>query len=297
MADHNSVTITNADSSAGPTLEESYNSLVEEGLISDDAGGTGAQGEAGGDSQGLTDERPDWLPSKFKTPEDMAKAYAELERKLSGKKADGVSDDAAAGTDDADGAGADDSSGDTQVTEAERKAAEEATAKAGLDLNEVSKEWYENGGLKDATYEKLAKAGYPRELVDVYIDGLVSRTGNIQAEAYGVAGGTEGYQEMTSWAAENMTEAEIDAYNKEVNSGDRNRVIRAVKALHRDYIEATKSDSVEPEDHITGSAGATAADVYETEDDYMADLLDPRYDTNETFRRKVMAKLARSKIM
>ena len=27
-------------------------------------------------------DRPEWLPEKFKTPEDMSKAYSELEKKL-----------------------------------------------------------------------------------------------------------------------------------------------------------------------------------------------------------------------
>ena len=31
----------------------------------------------------IESDRPDWLPEKFKSPEDMAKAYAEAERKLS----------------------------------------------------------------------------------------------------------------------------------------------------------------------------------------------------------------------
>ena len=28
------------------------------------------------------EERPDWLPEKFKTPEDMANAYSNLEKKM-----------------------------------------------------------------------------------------------------------------------------------------------------------------------------------------------------------------------
>lgn len=32
-------------------------------------------------------ERPEWLPEKFKTPEDLAKSYSELEKKVSGNKA------------------------------------------------------------------------------------------------------------------------------------------------------------------------------------------------------------------
>lgn len=38
------------------------------------------QGEASKD-------RPEWLPEKFKTPEDLAKSYSELEKKVSGNKA------------------------------------------------------------------------------------------------------------------------------------------------------------------------------------------------------------------
>jgi len=32
-------------------------------------------------------DRPEWLPEKFKTPEDLAKSYSELEKKVSGTKA------------------------------------------------------------------------------------------------------------------------------------------------------------------------------------------------------------------
>ena len=34
------------------------------------------------------DERPEWLPEKFKTPEDMAKSYTELERKMQSRMQD-----------------------------------------------------------------------------------------------------------------------------------------------------------------------------------------------------------------
>ena len=31
-------------------------------------------------------DRPDWLPEKFKTPEDLAKSYGELEKKLGSRE-------------------------------------------------------------------------------------------------------------------------------------------------------------------------------------------------------------------
>jgi hypothetical protein len=35
--------------------------------------------------QDNSSDRPDWLPEKFSSPEDLAKSYAELEKKLSSK--------------------------------------------------------------------------------------------------------------------------------------------------------------------------------------------------------------------
>ena len=40
------------------------------------------------DLETKTDERPEWLPEKYKTGEDLAKAYKELESKLGTKDED-----------------------------------------------------------------------------------------------------------------------------------------------------------------------------------------------------------------
>ena len=38
--------------------------------------------------QEYADERPKWLPEKFKTPEDMANSYSNLEAKIGQKEED-----------------------------------------------------------------------------------------------------------------------------------------------------------------------------------------------------------------
>lgn len=54
-----------------------------------DEGGDKLTGEEHNKEQKETAARPDWLPEKFKTPADMAKAYSQLETKLrNGGKAD-----------------------------------------------------------------------------------------------------------------------------------------------------------------------------------------------------------------
>lgn len=39
-------------------------------------------------SAGMQNERPEWLPEKFRTPEDLAKSYGELTKKLTSKEED-----------------------------------------------------------------------------------------------------------------------------------------------------------------------------------------------------------------
>lgn len=288
MADTQSTEIfTGDEADAGPSLEEQHDALVKEGLIAPEGDTPGsedesrvAQGGADEAKKGSNDERPAWLPEEFDTPEEFAEAYAKMqEKKGSDEEDDEVGDDEPTGP-----------------TSEERAAAEEATKKAGLDLAEVSAEWRESGELSGETYAALEAAGYPPEMVDVYIDGLVSRTNAVVYAAYDAVGGEEAYAEMIEWAADNLSPEEQAEFDAAVNSGKRSEVLRAVKALKSDFTAARKDDAQEPEDVIT-SKGRTAASVYESMDDYLEDLNDPRYDTNETFRAKVMAKLDRSNIM
>lgn len=279
MSNTETVSINTGDEAAkGPSLEESLKSLQEEGLIAPDDETPVAQGGAKDTKQGSTEERPAWLPEKFKSPEDLAKAYDELQRKQGAGKTDETPADA------------------PQVTPEERKAAEDATKKAGLDLNEVSVEYNTQGGLSEATYSKLAEAGYPKDMVDIYIEGLTARYTTIETEAKKVAGGDDGYGEMIDWAIGNLSPEEQAAYDKAVNSGDRHRVLQAVKALKADYERAIAADRSEEPEAVVTAKGKTSGNVYSHQDEWLADLADPRYDSNEAFRQQVMAKLARSKI-
>lgn len=272
--------------SKSPTIEESYAALKAEGLVSDDTDGASlvanpdAQGGAEGEQEGADTDRPSGLPPKFKTYEELVKAYEALEKKQSSQTPDDAADE---GVEYA------------PASEEEVAAAEEATKKAGLDLNEVSAEWYANQGLTDDTYTKLEAAGYPREMVDIYIEGLTARTQSTVTEVYKSVGGQEAYGEMIDWAIDNLSDAEQKAFDKAVNSNDKATAMLAVEGLKAKWSTAVAAESSdEPEVQVNGR-GQSNAGGYETMDDYMEDLADPRYDTNETFRRQVMKKLAVTK--
>ncbi|ESZ33855.1 hypothetical protein [Mesorhizobium sp. L2C067A000] len=279
---------TGDEGNKGPSIEDQYKALVEEGVIADDGDIPGQEAKASTEkdapAKDSNEERPSWLPAKFKTVEAFLKSHEELEKKLgSGKKEEATVEEA--------------ETPKPQASAEERKAAEDATKKAGLDLSAVSQEYLDKGGLTDETYTKLDAAGYPKEMVDIYIEGLTNRLNATSNAAYEVTGGQEAYGEMIDWAIANLTEDEQGAFDRAVNSNNKATVLMAVKGLKATMDAAVKANaSEEPAEQIS-KGGKTPTTTYESLDDYMADLNDPRYDTNETFRRKVMEKLDRSSIM
>ncbi|MBT1154427.1 hypothetical protein J1C56_02360 [Aminobacter anthyllidis] len=290
MANAETVTINTGDEgSKGPSIEDSYKALVEEGLIAPEGDTPGdeakpnAQGGAAEDADpGSNEERPDWLPAKYKTVEAFLKSHEELERKLGSGKTDEEEPREPQAN---------------QPTAEERAAAEEATKKAGLDLRTISVEYQKDGKLSDDTYTKLEAAGYPKEMVDIYVEGLTNRLQATANAAYEVAGSEQAYGEMIDWAIANLDDAEQGAFDKAVNSNNKATALMAIRGLKARMDAAVKAEASEEPEETVGKGGKTSGNAYASLDDYMADLNDPRYDTNATFRNQVMAKLARSNVM
>ena len=163
-------------------------------------------------------DRPEWLPEKFKSAEDMAQAYSELEKKLGQPKEEATEEP------------------EQSEAEAENKEeqAEENVSEAYQAVAEASKEFFENDGqLSEETYNALEKAGLPRDLVDSYAAGqqalLASEEGQIKSVAQG------NYDAMAEWANENLPQEEIDAFDEAVTGGTISQAKLAVQGLYARY--------------------------------------------------------------
>ena len=221
------------------------------------------------------EDRPQWLPEKFKTPEDMAKAYAELESKL-GKPAEKPADAPPA------------------EPQANPQDADKALADAGLNLQDFSAEFAKNGELSTESYEKLQKAGFDRNLVDQYIQGQRALAAQYESTIMQEVGGSEKYSEMVTWAKGNMSASEIEAFNAAVSGGNVDQAKLAVMGLSAKYQQAVGSD---PKRLIGGQGSGASADVFESMAQVTAAMKDPQYKNDPAFRAKVQAKLARSNII
>jgi len=163
-------------------------------------------------------DRPEWLPEKFKSPEDMSKAYSELEKKLGQSPEEGTEE----------------SEQVEEKAEDQEEQTEENTSEAYQAVAEASKEFFENDGqLSEETYNTLEKAGLPRDLVDSYAAGQQALQQSEEGQIKSVAQGN--YEAMAEWANENLPQEEVEAFDEAVTGGTVSQAKLAVQGLYARY--------------------------------------------------------------
>ena len=205
MANAQHVSINEPTPAESISLEERHAQLEEQGVFELD-------GESPGVEETVAEEKPEWLPDKFENPEDLAKAYSELEKRQSG--------------------------GEEEEEEGE---VSEVSETPGV-LKSATDEYTESGGLSAETFKALADNGFSEELVNSYIAGQEAIAQSHTHEIHQAVGGTQNYDAVTAWAAETLPDAEINAYNTLLESGTIDQAKIAAKGLHAQF-QASSSPS------------------------------------------------------
>ncbi len=221
------------------------------------------------DLQQSTEDKPDWLPSKFKNAEELAKAYGELEKSFSSRKQE-------------------EAPKETSIPEV-RKPTEGQEA-----LGKFYDEYAANSSLSDKSYEELAtKHGLSKELVDGYIEGQKAIGDNQTKAIHDLTGGGEKYTELMDWAGKNLSEQEQQAYNSMVDSGNVDAAKLAVQGLMSKAgvnYNPKQPELFEGGDQIPNDSFESVSQVTEA-------MNDPRYAKDPAYRKKVTDKIARSSVI
>lgn len=223
-----------------------------------------------------TKDRPEWLPEKFDSVEDMAKAYKELESKLGQPKPA----EAAAPA--------------VTTEQAESTTVEEAAKvaqAAGIDYNGLYDEYVNGGQLSEDSYAKLAASGIPKEVVDAYISGQEAQAEIQRTQLLADVGGEAAYGEMVKWAKSNLSEAEVAAYDRVVTGTDLDMIKIAIAGLHAKY---TGANPASPR-LISGNQNVSA-DVFQSWSQVTEAMKDPRYQKDPAYQEAVQAKIGRSQL-
>lgn len=222
-------------------------------------------------------DRPQWLPEKFKTPEDMAKAYAELESKI-GKAPEKSPEEKP-----------------LEIPDPAKASDEEVSqtlTERGLNMDDFSNEFSQNGELSADSYKKLEAAGIPKATVDLYIEGQKALSTQYESTVKSEVGGDENYIQMVTWAKSNLTPSEISAFNNAVGSGSIDQAKLAVLGLQAKYSSVNGND---PKRTVGGNR-ATSDDRFESTAQLTEAMRDPRYKNDPAYRATVQSKLSRSSV-
>jgi hypothetical protein len=106
-------------------------------------------------------------------------------------------------------------------------------------------------------------------------------------------GGQENFQSVQKWAQENLDQNELEAYNREVNSGDYYRARNALQSLYYAYQDSEGFES----QLMGGKLSANSSDVFRSSQEVMAAMSDPRYLQDPAYTQDVQDKLIRSEVL
>ena len=256
------------------------------------------------------------LAGKYKNAQELEKAYKELESKL------GSRDDSDLNINKEETESQEEPQEESQVFTKEDFYSEDGSVNYdtannvyGEQLSNVFKEndidpfqmndyFVENDGtLSDEMYESLEKAGLNKSLVDSYLDGVRNKVGLQQteeapvlsdaevAEVHSIAGGKDGYEQLMSWATDNLSDADAKNFDDVIATANKAAVTFAVKALMGQYEDAVGRDST-----LIQGKKSTPTETYRSMAEVVRDMNSPLYDTDESYRDDVRIKLERSNL-
>ena len=250
-------------------------------------------------------EQENLLAGKYKTTEDLEKAYTELEKKL-GEKPETTEETTEEAEPEYELYTEDGAVNYDTANELYGEQVGEIFKSNEIDPFKMNEYFIENNGtLNDEMYDTLGKAGLSKTLVDSYLEGVRQKSGYETAnaaeaapvlndqeisEVKAIAGGEKGYDELMSWASDNMSDADAANFDEVVETGNKAAVTFAVKALMGQYEDAVGRDS----NLITGKKSTT--ETYRSMAEVVRDMNNPLYDNDESYRDDVRRKLEASNL-
>ena len=255
----------------------SYDNTPETEVLSPDEQDSLAVGEQ------LTEAQDKLLAGKYKNAEESESAYLSLQKKLGQEEETDYEE--------SDEGYAEEEETDEEVSE---------YAPAVSLISEASDEYYANDGtLSEETIERFSEMS-SQDLVNAYMEmyenGQVNTAQSAEMSEAQVnsvmnaAGGEANYNEVVEWAASNLPDRQIDAFDSVVDSGNPAAIGIAFQGLQSAYQEANGYEGR----MLQGRAPSSAGEVFRSQAELVAAMGDPRYDNDPAYRADVVEKLNNS---
>ena len=244
---------------------EEGNISLEEQLAQQEAAQQQTQQSPSGSEEQQPQEEEDLILGKFKSQEDLAQAYENLEKKLGEKQ----SQEQQTQTEDE----GDPNSESNDVSNA---------------IEDAAIAYAENGELSEENYKELEKLNITKDIVDTYIRGQQALISAEEVEITNSIGGQENYEAMAEWARNNLPGEEIDSFDQIVESSTPEAAKMAVKGLYARFL----SEGGQQPNIRQGQTSGSAVQPFQSNAQVVEAMRDKRYENDPAYREEVERRLA-----
>ena len=220
---------------------------------------------------------------KFESQADLTAAYIQLEKKLHEPSDNQIQADDDTPTE-LPSDEVSESSNEEEPTVDEGEESDTSSNEEGEGIASAFEAMQEAGEVTEDVFEKFAEAGIPKELVEHVQELSQYKQANELKE---VTSEVEDYPALQKWASDNLSESEINTFDNIVENGTLDEMRFAVNNLNgrMQGNTAPKQSKLIKADAIAAATGG-----YPSQAHMLADMNDPRYKSDPSFRDKVMAK-------
>lgn len=170
------------------------------------------------------------------------------------------------------------------------KALEKDLRNKGVDFKQAIKEYEESGNISSRTLANLVNAGYPKEVIESFIEGRHAIEERFTKAVYDTAGGEQEYFKMTQWAANNLPQSTLKAFNKALDSNDLDLISMMVAGI-QSKMNATRGTSNPTLLGSTQGVGGGEPKGFASKQDMIKAMSDPRYARDPAYTRSVEQKM------
>ena len=228
------------------------------------------------------DDRPEWLPEKFNSPQDLAQAYQQLEQHFHN------TDENRQQTADEERSQAEES----EIMETTPSQVHKLLDDRGLDFSVFQDEYNETGTLSKEALNALNEEGISEQMVSTWLQGQEAMAEQAVEHLYNEVGGEQNYNLMMEWAADNLQPWEVEAYNKQIENLDANTNF-ALLGMQARY---QNSVGMQP-NLLSGEVGGDVAPRFESLAELTSAMSDPKYEKDPAYRARVAQKLRFSSVL
>jgi hypothetical protein len=223
------------------------------------------------------------IGGKFKSQDDLLKAYNELQKKLGTPNDESTDEPVDEGL----------------QTEGEQEAEEVNVGEGAAYMLELSKEYSSTGALSDEAMERLSSMDQ-KDLINSYFEyqahmnqqaGQQQLANDQVRDIQNSVGGAEAYSQLITWASQNLSSEEINDFNSITNDGNVAAARFAVEALSSRYKQAEGYEAP----LVTGKAAGSGVKPFRSQAELARAIADPLYSQDPAYRMDVEARLAKSK--